>query len=77
LKEFDVENATFTPGTCGYLCPTKSVIKVKPRFIEYKVLWPNRAAGLGISGSFIVSQVFYTINFSLKCVFTLSRVSAD
>ena len=51
LKEFDFENATFTPGTCGYLCPTKSVIKLKPRFVEYKVMWPNRAAGLGIAGS--------------------------
>ena len=43
-----MENATFTPGTCGYLCPTKSFIKVKPRFVEYKVIWPNRA---GASGS--------------------------
>jgi len=47
LKEVDVENATFTPGTCGYLCPTKSVIKVKPRFVEYKVTGPNRGSSFG------------------------------
>ena len=50
LKEVDVENATFTPGTCGYLCPTKSVIKVKPRFIEYKVIGPNRGASFSDVG---------------------------
>jgi hypothetical protein len=49
LKNVDVENATFTPGTCGYLCPTKSAIKVKPYFVEYKVIWPNRGGGFGIS----------------------------
>ena len=49
LRNIDVENATFTPGTCGYLCPTKSVIKVKPYFVEYKVIWPNRGGGFGIS----------------------------
>ena len=55
LKDFDLENATFTPGTCGYLCPTKSVIKFKPRFVEYKVMWPNRAAGVGIEGQLKVA----------------------
>jgi len=49
LKNVDIDNATFTPGTCGYLCPTKSVIKVKPYFVEYKVIWPNRGGGFGIS----------------------------
>jgi len=39
LRNVDVENATFSPGTCGYLCPTKSAVKVKPYFVEYKVIW--------------------------------------
>ena len=49
LRNIDVENATFTPGTCGYLCPTKSAVQVKPYFVEYKVIWPNRGGGFGIS----------------------------
>ena len=56
LKEFDLESATFTPGTCGYLCPTKSVIKFKPRFVEYKVMWPNRVAGVGIEGQILKAK---------------------
>ncbi len=32
------DNITFTPGTCGYLCPTRSKLdNVRPRFAEYKV----------------------------------------
>ena len=42
-------NVTFTPGTCGYLCPTRSQVAAKPRFHEYKVIWPNRGGGFGIS----------------------------
>ena len=49
LRNVDVENATFAPGTCGYLCPTKAALKVKPHFVEYKVIWPNRGGGFGIS----------------------------
>ena len=49
LRNVDVENATFSPGTCGYLCPTKAAVKVKPHFVEYKVIWPNRGGGFGIS----------------------------
>ena len=30
-------NVSFTPGTCGYLCPTRTTVAVKPRFYEYKV----------------------------------------
>jgi hypothetical protein len=41
LRSVDVENATFSPG--------KSAIKVKPHFVEYKVIWPNRGGGFGIS----------------------------
>ncbi|XP_059093691.1 uncharacterized protein LOC131888779 [Tigriopus californicus] len=42
-------NVTFTPGTCGYLCPTRNPVDVKPNFFEYKVIWPNRGGGFGIS----------------------------
>ena len=32
------ENVTFTPGTCGYLCPTRSKLtNIRPKFAEYKV----------------------------------------
>lgn len=43
------ENATFTPGTCGYMCPTRSRLRVAPKFFEYKVVWPNRGGGFGIT----------------------------
>lgn len=44
------DNVTFTPGTCGYLCPTRSRLgQVRPRFAEYKVIWPNRGGGFGLS----------------------------
>ncbi|XP_023326717.1 uncharacterized protein LOC111700130 [Eurytemora carolleeae] len=43
------ENATFTPGTCGYMCPTRSRLQVTPKFFEYKVVWPNRGGGFGIT----------------------------
>ena len=37
LRNFD--NITFTPGTCGYLCPTRSSLaNVRPKFEEYKVI---------------------------------------
>ena len=44
-------NLSFTPGTCGYLCPTKlkSTAELNPTFYEYKVIWPNRGGGFGIS----------------------------
>ena len=29
-------NVSFQPGTCGYLCPTRTTVAVKPRFYEYK-----------------------------------------
>ena len=32
------DNVTFTPGTCGYLCPTRSKLaNIRPKFAEYKV----------------------------------------
>ena len=32
------DNVTFTPGTCGYLCPTRSELtNIRPKFAEYKV----------------------------------------
>lgn len=41
LKEepaLSFDNVTFTPGTCGYLCPTRTKLaNVRPRFAEYKV----------------------------------------
>ncbi|CAB4055295.1 unnamed protein product [Lepeophtheirus salmonis] len=46
---FLLNNITFTPGPCGYLCPTRANLRVKPRFNEYKVIWPNRGGGFGIS----------------------------
>eukprot|EP00096_Caligus_rogercresseyi_P011757 TRINITY_DN4734_c0_g1_i1.p1 TRINITY_DN4734_c0_g1~~TRINITY_DN4734_c0_g1_i1.p1 ORF type:complete len:792 (-),score=179.13 TRINITY_DN4734_c0_g1_i1:362-2737(-) len=48
-KSFLLNNITFTPGPCGYLCPTRASLRVKPRFNEYKVIWPNRGGGFGIS----------------------------
>lgn len=42
-------NASFSPGVCGYMCPTRSRIRVVPRFFEYKVVWPNRGGGFGIT----------------------------
>ena len=42
-------NASFTPGVCGYMCPTRSRIKFTPRFFEYKVVWPNRGGGFGMT----------------------------
>ena len=42
------DNITFTPGTCGYLCPTRSQLSnIRPKFAEYKVIWPNRGGGFG------------------------------
>ena len=33
------DNVTFTPGTCGYLCPTRSQLAdIRPKFQEYKVI---------------------------------------
>ena len=40
-------NVSFTPGTCGYLCPARK--KQRNQFYEYKVVWPNRGGGFGIS----------------------------
>ena len=34
-------NVSFIPGTCGYLCPTRTTVAVKPRFYEYKVSKKN------------------------------------
>merc|ERR1719195_1926209 len=42
-------NASFSPGVCGYICPTRSRIRFTPRFFEYKVVWPNRGGGFGIT----------------------------
>lgn len=42
-------NASFSPGVCGYMCPTRSRIRFTPRFFEYKVVWPNRGGGFGIT----------------------------
>ena len=53
-----LDNVTFTPGTCGYLCPTKvpkfgdigdTLRDLSPKFYEYKVIWPNRGGGFGIA----------------------------
>ena len=49
VKSASFLNVSFTPGTCGYLCPTRSKVPVKPKFFEYKVIWPNRGGGFGIS----------------------------
>jgi hypothetical protein len=49
VKSTSFLNVSFTPGTCGYLCPTRTKVVVKPRFFEYKVIWPNRGGGFGIS----------------------------
>ncbi len=49
VKSTSYLNVSFTPGTCGYLCPTRTKVAVKPRFFEYKVIWPNRGGGFGIS----------------------------
>ena len=35
------DNVTFTPGTCGYLCPTRTDLTgsgIRPKFAEYKVM---------------------------------------
>ena len=40
LRNVDVENATFSPGTCGYLCPTKAAVKVKPDVVDNNIFFP-------------------------------------
>ena len=32
-----------------YTCSTRSRIRFTPRFFEYKVVWPNRGGGFGIT----------------------------
>ena len=49
VRQEALTNATFTPGVCGYMCPTRSRIRFTPRFFEYKVVWPNRGGGFGIT----------------------------
>jgi len=49
VRNSSLTNASFTPGVCGYICPTRSRIKFTPRFFEYKVVWPNRGGGFGIT----------------------------
>ena len=48
-----MDNVTFTPATCGYMCPTSAKFaelgKLNPYFAEYKVIWPNRGGGFGIA----------------------------
>ena len=65
VRQEALQNASFTPGVCGYMCPTRcstvqyttvhytcstrSRIRFTPRFFEYKVVWPNRGGGFGIT----------------------------
>ena len=49
VRDSALTNASFTPGVCGYMCPTRSRIRFTPRFFEYKVVWPNRGGGFGIT----------------------------
>merc|ERR1719367_751027 len=49
VRSSALANASFSPGVCGYMCPTRSRIRVTPRFFEYKVVWPNRGGGFGIT----------------------------
>lgn len=50
LRQDSLSNASFTPGVCGYMCPTRTRIKEDaPRFYEYKVVWPNRGGGFGMT----------------------------
>ena len=50
-KSGEPVDISFTAGTCGYLCPSRrsEVNNRKPHFFEYKVIWPNRGGGFGIS----------------------------
>ena len=49
-QSLHLDNITFTPGTCGYLCPTRSQLSnIRPKFAEYKVIWPNRGGGFGLA----------------------------
>ena len=50
VRQDALTNASFSPGVCGYMCPTRSRIKQEaPRFYEYKVVWPNRGGGFGMT----------------------------
>ena len=49
VRRAALTNASFSPGVCGYICPTRSRISFTPRFFEYKVVWPNRGGGFGIT----------------------------
>ena len=40
-------NVSFQPGTCGYLCPTRTTVAVKPRFYEYKA--SKNASSFGLN----------------------------
>ena len=59
-----MENITFTPGTCGYLCPTSlnkmndnTGRKWTPKFAEYKVIIPDDP---------ISSRIFKFIAFQIS-----------
>lgn len=49
VKSDKWKNVSFTPETCGYMCPTRLRSPTPPKFFEYKVIWPNRGGGFGIT----------------------------
>ena len=44
-----VQYTTEQYSTVHYTCFTRSRIRFTPRFFEYKVVWPNRGGGFGIT----------------------------
>ena len=44
-----VQYSTVQHSTVQYTCSPRSRIRFTPRFFEYKVVWPNRGGGFGIT----------------------------